>query len=253
MFPLFYIYMDMEDIKQQLDQWYSNISGKIFQDGPYEYLIYINLGDSMVNEPALGINIVIKNIPGHIGGDLLVYTMGHIMEAGGDVVKNMNAEWLIGKIIIKEMDNLGDMHDHIAPTVNDFLSFQELNKKILNNKDKKIDLFKIFEVANARISKLSKALDYLKESYKPSIEAFQPISIKYKIDKHIRFFNNTIVPGVSIIIYLYHSGLLSTAKIQQEQTIKDEIISLFKEITPIDINKYDALNVAFNRSKLISK
>jgi hypothetical protein len=148
------------------------------------------------------------------------------------------------------LQNIKDLSHSIFPEeVNDFLTFDEFSKVILGHKDKKIDLNKIKETLQSRITKLTKVLEHLKNTYKidnEELKKFTPFDISYDVSSNIRVFQNNMVPGIKVLItfkpsnYEFH---LLNYRVQAD--LKKDFLDTLFNISPIDFYKYDNISVTF--------
>jgi hypothetical protein len=216
------------------------VTGKLFKDGPYEYMIYIKSGDlgvGVINS----ISIVIENAPDYIGIDILLYVMGHLIDAGGEELKNSQDEFMINKIVMEQYESLGEMITAMGLSTEFGLqSFTNLNNTILTHKDKKIDLKNINQKISTRTAKLTKAMDYMINTFTSPIEGIS-MKLSYEISgKPIRF-KNEITPALNIDV------MIGTNKGVTDYNQKNVIIDAFKdqllEVSPIQIHSYDKVNV----------
>jgi hypothetical protein len=220
----------MEDIIKQ-------ITGKLFKDGPYEYQIYIKSGDlglGAINS----ISIFVENIPDHIGIDILLYAMGNLIDIAGEELKNSEDEFMINKIIIEGYPTLGDMLSAMNFTTEfGVRSFTQLNNSIMTYKDKKIDLKDINQKSSSRINKLTKAMDYIANTFTSPIEGIET-NLSYKISGKPTRLKNSITPALRLDVKITtDKGVSIDQKTEISKIFKDQL----QEISPIQIQSYDIL------------
>jgi hypothetical protein len=213
------------------------VTGKLFKDGPYEYMIYIKSGDlgvGVINS----ISVVIENTPDYVGIDILLYAMSHLIDAGGEELKNSQDEFMINNIRMKEYEFLGEMITAMGLSTEFGLqSFTNLNNTILEHNDKKIDLKDINEKVSARTNKLTKAMEYIANTFTSPIEGVET-KLSYKISGKPGRANNTIIPALRLDVKINtDKGVSLEQKNQIGSAFKDQL----QEISPIQIHSYDIL------------
>jgi hypothetical protein len=216
------------------------IAGKVFKDGPYEYRIYIKSGDLGGLGNINSISLFVENTPGHIGVDLIIYAMGHLIDIAGPELKNSKDEFMINKIYMEEYESLGEMITAMGFSGEFGLQpFPQLNSVILRNKDKKIDLEGLNTSISTRANKLKKALDYMAGSYVSPIDG-SPTKITYNISGKPTRSNNTLVPGLTINVNMQiNNGTNTITDYQTKNTIVSDFKEQLRDISPIQINSYD--------------
>lgn len=223
------------------------VTGKLFKDGPYEYMIYIKSGDlgvGVINS----ISVVIENIPDYVGIDVLLYAMSHVIDAGGEELKNSQDEFMMNRIVMKKYSALGEIMTAMGLSTEFGLqSFTQLNNTILEHKDKKIDLKEIKQKVYTRINKLTKAMEYIANTFTSPIEGME-IKLSYNVAGSMSRLNNSIVPALRLDVNIITDKAVSISQ-------KDEIGKAFKdqlqEISPIQIQTYDiiAITVDFRSNR----
>jgi hypothetical protein len=213
------------------------VTGKLFKDGPYEYMIYIKSGDlgvGVINS----ISIVIENIPDYVGIDVLLYAMSHVIDAGGEELKNSQDEFMINKIVMEQYESLGEMITAMGLSTEFGLqSFTNLNNTILTHKDKKIDLKNINEKVSTRTNKLTKAMEYIANTFTSPIDGVET-KISYKISGKPGRSYNTIIPALRLDVKINtDKGVSINQKDEISKAFKDQL----QEISPIQIHSYDIL------------
>lgn len=245
----------MENFKEQFKELYASIASTTFKDGPYEYGIKLVVGNIIHDELIIGMNIHVHNFPDYIGSDLLVYALGHLVDTKSEVLKNPNLKWALAKVKMSALSNIKDLSHSIFPEeVSDFLTLDEFSKVILGHKDKKIDLNKIKETIQTRTAKLTKALDYLKDSYQVSeeeIKKYEPFAITYDLSNNIKMHNSMMVPGINVTINFFHSAPFYNLDYRTQNTIKKDILDTLSDISPIDFYPYDNVVVKFASYKTL--
>jgi hypothetical protein len=241
----------MENIKEQFKELYSSIASTTFKDGPYEYDIRLVLGSLTEDNDLIGLNIHVHNFPDYVGSDLLVYTLGHLVDTKSEILKNPDISWILAKVTMDSLTNVKDISNSIFPSiqVDDFLPFNQFSKTILDHKDEKIDLNKIKETIQSRITKLTKALEHLKNTYqveKEELKKFEPFNMTYDITSNIRLVRDNMVPGLKVVIkFKPSSHLFHTISYRLQAELKKDILETLGEISPIDFNAYDEVSIKF--------
>ena len=149
--------------KQEPD--FGQLTGRVFKDGPYEYRIYIKTG-SLGDDRIVAVSLFIENIPPHVGVDLYMYAMGHIVELAGTAIDT--SEWMINKVIMEEYEHLGEISGMImgADKVKDFglQPLSTLMSKIKINLNKKMDLEEVNRKIQVRLNKMVKLIKYVQKN-----------------------------------------------------------------------------------------
>jgi hypothetical protein len=225
----------MESIKQ--------VTGKIFEDGPYEYKIYIKSGDLGLGN-INSISIFVENTPDHIGVDLIIYAMGRLIDIAGEELKSSEDEFMINNIYMEKYETLGEMVTAMGfSTELGLQSFSQLNAAILKNRDKKIDLKDINDKITIRANKLTKALSYIANNFTSPIDGFD-FNIVYEVSGKPVRAKNDISPGLNVVVNLTPDKKINSITDYQKKNL---IISAFKDqlsdISPIQIQAYDRLAI----------
>jgi hypothetical protein len=76
-------------------------------------------------------------------------------------------------------------------------SFTQLNNTILEHKDKKIDLKEIKQKVYTRINKLTKAMEYIANTFTSPIEGIET-KLSYNVAGSMSRLNNSIVPALRL-------------------------------------------------------
>ena len=240
-------------VKEQFKELYALMSRSSFKDGPYEYGIKLVVGNIIHDELIIGMNIHVHNFPDYIGSDLLVYALGHLVDTNSELLKNPDVKWALAKVTMSTLSNIKDLSQSIFPEeVSDFLTLDEFSKVILGHKDKKIDLNKIKETIQVRTNKLTKALDYLKDSYEITDEdllKYAPFDISYDVTSNIKMKDGNMVPGIDLKITFFHSAPFYNLDYRTQNTIKKDILDTLSDISPIDFYPYDNILVKFESIK----
>lgn len=227
----------------------------VFNDGPYEYEVMVKSGSILTDNSVVGISIAILNTPAYIGGDLLVYMLGHLMDAGGEELKNSEAKFFIVKVILDEYNNLGD----VAPLMNITSnikpkSLDELSRTILAEKTNLYNLEEVTNKVQSRINKFKKTMDYIINTYEPVDDAFNPFKIEYKVLPNLKKDKNTLYPGIAATVTLSMSikydnrghYVISPNLIKYQQHLMDTIM----DVLPLEIIKSkDQIRVNVERLK----
>jgi hypothetical protein len=227
----------MEDIIKQ-------ITGKLFKDGPYEYQIYIKSGDlglGAINS----ISIFVDNIPDHVGVDLIIYAMGRMIDVAGEELKSSEDEFMINKIIVERYPSLGEIVTAMGFTTELGLqSFTQLNATLLKNRNKKIDLKELKQKVSSRVTKLTKVMEYITNTFTSPIEGIETKVVSHNVAGILLKSNNTIVPALRLDVNITtDKGIIGDKKNEIIKAFKDQL----REISPIEIHSYDilAINVFF--------
>jgi len=225
----------MESIKQ--------VTGKIFEDGPYEYKIYIKSGDLGLGN-INSISIFVENTPDHIGADLILYAMGRLIDVAGEELKSSEDEFMINSIYMEKYETLGEMVTAMGfSTELGLQSFSQLNTAILRNRDKKIDLKNINDNITIRSNKLTKALSYIANNFTSPIDGID-FNIVYEVSGKPVRAKNDISPGLNVVVNLTPDRKINPITDYQKKNL---IISAFKDqlsdISPIQIQAYDRLAI----------
>jgi hypothetical protein len=124
------------------------------------------------------------------------------------------------------------------------VSFQELNKSILNSKDTPLNLASLEAKKENKKNKLIKTLDYLIQQFKDEYIK----EIKYKMDIKLEKIDNDIAPYVTITFSVYHAYHDNTPAIYggtfdaYTSEIKNSLTEELHQISPIDLsNKKDRI------------
>lgn len=238
-------------VKEQFKELYALMSRSTFKDGPYEYGIKVVVGNIINDELIVGMNVHVHNFPDYVGSDLLVYALGRLVDTNSEVLKNPDVKWMLAKVTMDSLENIQDLSHSISPEeVTDFLtSFDEFSKMILGHKDKKIDLNKIKETLQSRITKLTKVLEHLKNTYKidnEELKKFAPFDITYDVSSNIRVFQNNMVPGLKVLITFKPSNhRFHVLNYRDQADLKKDFLDTLFSISPIDFYKYDNISVTF--------
>jgi len=213
------------------------IAGKVFKDGPYEYRIYMKSAD--LGTVITSISIFIENTPDQVGVDLIMYALAHLIDVGGEELKTSESEFMINKIIMEEYESLGEMISAMGLS-SEFgvQSFEDLNKRVLNNKDKKVDLAEINRKIKTRSAKLQKALEYavrlFEKEYNLQASVSHPVSGRPK-----RTSGNTIFPGLDTSITIWTPENDYAVK----NDLRDKMKSIIDDVTPIEITQNDNIKI----------
>lgn len=212
------------------------IAGKVFNDGPYEYRIYMKSAD--LGTVITSISIFIENTPDYVGIDLLIFAMGHIIDAGGEELKNTESEFMFNKVIMEDYESLGEMLSAMGIT-SEFgvQSFQNLNKAILSNKDKKIDLSEINAKIQTRLSKIKKALIHTVKVFEH--EQGVSTSLSKLEGQPRRTQNNKIVPAISANIIIRSGNTDWNVREQFRRVFLDYL----DRYNPIELTNTDAIKI----------
>jgi hypothetical protein len=212
------------------------IAGKVFNDGPYEYRIYIKSAD--LGTVITSISIFIENTPDHVGVDLLIYALGHIIEVGGEELKTIDSEFMINKVIMEEYESLGEMLSSMGITTEfGVQSFEDLNRAVLSNKDKKIDLAEINKRIETRIAKFKKALIYTARLFEH--EQGLTTSVTSIEGNPRRSQNGTILPAISANITIRTGNTDWNAR----ETFRKAFMNYLNDHTPIELTQTDAIKI----------
>jgi hypothetical protein len=222
----------MESIKQ--------VTGKIFEDGPYEYKIYIKSGDLGLGN-INSISIFVENTPDHIGVDLILYAMGRLIDVAGEELKSSEDEFMINSIYLEKYTSLGEMVTSMGfSTELGLQSFSQLNATLLKNRDKKIDLKEIKQKVYTRINKLTKAMGYIANTFTSPIEGIETKVVSHNVAGSLLKSKNTIVPALRIDVNIKTDKGISVDKRQEiGKAFKDQLM----DVSPIDIHPYDTLAI----------
>ena len=252
MFPLFLYLLHMEKIKELFASWKSKYQEdtylKEFNDAGYSYAVLLKFNSLLENEVQCGISIVVNPNADEVGMDLVKYAMGHIIEEVGDQIKilekEIEIEWTIISVLLTGTDYLGNILDIIGSVPNKMVSFQELNKSILNSKDTPLNLASLEAKKENKKNKLIKTLDYLIQQFKDEYIK----EIKYKMDIKLEKIDNDIAPYVTIAFSVYHAYHDNTPAIYggtfdtYTSEIKNSLTEELHQISPIDLsNKKDRI------------
>jgi hypothetical protein len=216
--------------------------GTVFNDGPYEYEVMVKSGSILTDNSVVGISIAVLNTPAYIGGDLLVYMLGHLMDSGGEELRSSEAKFMIAKIILEEYSTLGD----VAPLINITSNIKpkpldELSKIILAEKTNLYNLEEISNKVESRMSKFKKTMDYITNTYEPVDDEFNPFKITYSVVPKIIKDKNTLYPGIAATVTLAMSikydnrghYIVSPNLIKYQQHLMETIM----DVLPLEINR----------------
>ncbi len=260
MFPLFLYLLHMEKIKELFASWKSKYQEdtylKEYKDAGYSYTVLLRFNSILEDEVQCGISIVVNANVEEVGMDLVKYAMGHIIEEAGDQIKilekEIEIEWSIVSVLLTGTDYFGSILDVIGSVPDKMMSFQELNRSILNSKDTPLNLASLDARKENKKNKLIKTLDYLIQQFK-----YEYIKeIKYKMDIKLEKIDNNIAPYVTITFSVYHTYNDNTPAIYggtydtYTSEIKDSLTEELHQISPIDLsNKRDRILFNFIQVK----
>lgn len=212
------------------------IAGKVFQDGPYEYRIYIKSAD--LGTVITSISIFIENTPDYVGVDLILYALGHIIDVGGEELKNTESEFMINKIIMEDYESLGEMISAMGIT-SEFgvQSFEDLNRRVLANKDKKVDLAEINRKIQTRMAKFKKALIYTAKVFEH--QQGLSTSVVSLTGNPRRINNGAILPALSASITIRTANTDYNAK----ETIRKAFMNYLEDHNPIELTQNDSIKI----------
>lgn len=260
MFPLFLYLLHMERVKELFASWKSkhqeDVYLKEYKDGGYTYTILIRFNSILEDEVQCGISIVVNADVEEVGMDLVKYAMGHIIEEVGDQIKilekEIQIEWAIISVLITGIDYFGSILHIIGSVPDKMVSFQELNRSILNSKDTPLNIASLEAKKENKKNKLIKTLDYLTQQFKDEYIK----EIKYTISSKLEKTDNDILPYVTITFFVYHAYHDNTPAIYggtldtYTSEIKDSLTEELHQISPIDLsNKKDRIIFSFIRVK----
>jgi hypothetical protein len=230
-------------MKENQEPQLNKLAGVVFNDGPYEYRIYLKTG-SLGDEDIVAVSLFIENIPPYVGVDLYMYAMGHIVEVAGHHIDG--SEWMINKVILEEYENLGEISSMImgADKVKDFglQSLSTLMSKIKINLNKKLDLEEVNRKIQVRLAKMVKLIKYMQKNI-TSIDNV-PISLSYKANGAARRHNETLAPGIVVDVAVTYDQNEDTNNPVAHKDIRNQIEHMIKEYSPINFHPYDNITVS---------
>jgi hypothetical protein len=251
----------MEKIKELFASWKSKYQEdtylKLFKDAGYSYTVLLRFNSLLEDEVQCGISIVVDANVEEVGMDLVKYAMGHIIEEAGDQIKilekEIEIEWSIVSLLLTGVEfYFGSILDVIGSVPDKMMSFQELNRSILNSKDTPLNLASLDARKENKKNKLIKTLDYLIQQFKDEYIK----EIKYKMDIKLEKIDNDIAPYVTITFSVYHAYHDNTPAIYggtydtYTSEIKDSLTEELHQISPIDLsNKRDRILFNFIQVK----
>lgn len=238
--------MKAQTKKRLLKEELSDLAGKVFKDGPYEYRIYVRTG-SLGDDDIISISLFIENTPDYVGGDLYMYAINHVAAvAGEDQIKN--SDWMINKVVLESHESLGEMTALILKDNRNVLGLQsyiDLFKKIQSIQDRKIVFEDVKRTLIARERKLTKVLEYMKNNI-TKVEGV-PVRITYNVSGEIKRHNDTILApklNATITVDFKSNNDLSRDQIN---AVTEKVHEMMEELSPIDIHSYDAIRVTSAR------
>lgn len=230
-------------MKENQEPQLNKLAGVVFNDGPYEYRIYLKTG-SLGDEDIVAVSLFIENIPPYVGVDLYMYAMGHIVEVAGHHIDG--SEWMINKVILEEYENLGEISSMImgADKVKDFglQSLSSLMSKIKINLNKKLDLEEVNRKIQVRLTKMVKLIKYMQKNI-TSIDNV-PISLSYKANGAARRHNETLAPGIVVDVAVTYDQNEDANNAVAHKDIRNQIEHMIKEYSPINFHPYDNITVS---------
>ncbi len=232
-------------MKEKQEPQFGQLAGKVFNDGPYQYRIYIKTG-SLGDDEIVAVSLFIENIPPYVGVDLYMYAMGHIVELAGTAIDN--SEWMINKVIMEEYEHLGEISSMImgADKVKDFglQPLSTLMSKIKINLNKKMDLEEVNKKIQIRLAKMTKLIKYMQKNITTISNV--PISITYKASGAARRHHETLSPGITVkLTVAYDSDKAKT--LIGPNDIRLQIEQMLKDYSPIEWHPYDTITVDANK------
>jgi hypothetical protein len=250
----------MENIEQLFASWkgrhQEDLYLKSFKDAGYHYSVIIKFNSILENEAQCGISIIVDASVGEVGMDLVKYAMGHIIEEAGDQIKilekEIELEWTIVSVLVTGMDYFGSILNIIGSVPSKMMSFQELNRSILNSKNTPLNLSNLEARKENKKNKLIKTLDYLIQHFKDEYVK----EIKYSIESKLEKIDDEIDPYVTITFFVYHTYHDNTPAIYggtldtYTSEIKDSLTEELHQISPVDLsNKKDRIIFNFIKAK----
>ena len=230
-------------MKENQEPQLNQLAGVVFNDGPYEYRIYLKTG-SLGDEDIVAVSLFIENIPPYVGVDLYMYAMGHIVEVAGHHIDG--SDWMINKVILEEYENLGEISSMImgADKVKDFglQSLSTLMSKIKINLNKKLDLEEVNRKIQVRLAKMVKLIKYMQKNI-TSIDNV-PISLSYKANGAARRHNETLAPGIVVDVAVAYDQNEDANNAVAHKDIRNQIEHMIKEYSPINFHPYDNITVS---------
>lgn len=262
MFPLFLYLLHMEKIKELFASWKSKYQEdtylKLFKDAGYSYTVLLRFNSLLEDEVQCGISIVVDANVEEVGMDLVKYAIGHIIEEAGDQIKilekEIEIEWSIVSVLLTGMDYIGNILDIIGSVPDKMMSFQELNRSILNSKDTPLNLASLEAKKENKKNKLIKILDYITQQFEDEYVK----ELKYTISSKLEKTDNDIVPYVTITFVIGHtfsdntfySSINSNGLNLFKERIETGLKKQLEEISPIDLSsKKDRILFSFVKVK----
>lgn len=243
--------MKAQTKKRLLKEELSDLAGKVFKDGPYEYRIYVRTG-SLGDDDIISISLFIENTPDYVGGDLYMYAINHVAAvAGEDQIKN--SDWMINKVVLESHESLGEMTALILKDNRNVLGLQsyiDLFKKIQSIQDRKIVFEDVKRTLMARERKIRKVLEYMQDNI-TEVEG-TPVSIEYKVTGEIKRHNDTILaPKLTIEVNVAFNTSWNNGQTEMARETIDHIVqsvqNTLEELSPIDFHSYDSIAVRKKR------
>jgi hypothetical protein len=229
-------------MKEKQEPDFSQLAGKVFNDGPYQYRIYIKTG-SLGDDNIVAVSLFIENVPPYVGVDLYMYAMGHIVEVAGTAIDN--SEWMINKVIMEEYEHLGEISSMImgADKVKDF-GLQPLNtlmSKIKINLNKKMDLEEVNRKIQIRLTKMVKLIKYVQKNV-TSVKDI-PIQISYQANGAAKRHNENLAPGITVKVTVAYDRNNEKVKELRQDDIRTHVYDILKDYSPIEWHPYDNITI----------
>ena len=232
-------------MKEKQEPQFGQLAGKVFNDGPYQYRIYIKTG-SLGDDNIVAVSLFIENIPPYVGVDLYMYAMGHIVEVAGTAIDN--SEWMINKVIMEEYEHLGEISSMImgADKVKDFglQSLSSLMSKIKINLNKKMDLEEVNRKIQVRLNKMVKLIKYVQKNV-TSVKDI-PIQISYQANGAAKRHQETLAPGITVKVTVTYDSDKAKVLIGPND-IRLQIEQMLMDYSPIEWHPYDTITVDANK------
>jgi hypothetical protein len=232
-------------MKEKQEPQFGQLAGKVFNDGPYQYRIYIKTG-SLGDDEIVAVSLFIENIPPYVGVDLYMYAMGHIVEVAGTAIDT--SEWMINKVIMEEYEHLGEVSSMImgADKVKDFglQSLNTLMSKIKINLNKKMDLEEVNRKIQIRLAKMTKLIKYMQKNITTISNV--PISITYQASGAARRHHETLSPGITVKVIVTYDSDKANVLIGSND-IRSHVYDILKDYSPIEWHPYDNITVDTNK------
>lgn len=216
--------------------------GQTFNDGPYNYRIYI---------PAIGesntiyLSLIIEGEPTLVGGDLIMYMVNHLIQVEGFKTKLFE----IRNIVIEDYD-FGDITNMIfgphgkgqlqtPNTIRELYTFAKANQA------KALDIQKIAQTLKARIIKSNKTISFLTGTEILNPDTNVPVAKitggnTTGVVRKDRYSNEVIVPTIRIVLTM---EFLVPPAIMSSYQITHLAREVFAESCPIDLHRYDNFEI----------